>query len=368
MIKKYGNGAAEFEEILKMPPEIQRYQFFTKKMKRDFAETGYSDTDDKLVFFNTKFLIGFNNRLYRRPVERQGFTYDKTTKKLLVWKGTDFNKMHRLKDFLKDYGLEWVVNEGFDSWLTKGLLEKILKGKITNPSDACKHIITYQRLGKTVNRELLRLYIKNNRHGKGLIFRNSKGLKDINPFLAAMGSHPQAHTLLHDMVDQALALGKTVDFNWSQNRLREEHSKMTRELMGIEAKFLETNVLVYKHLPQLPKEWQILDSALKVFEEGTNMKHCLYTNYWRKIRLRAYMAYHWESPEGGVTVGIRINYRYGGVPTGDPSYSAVIDQFFKIGNTPVSKDTENILRETLEPVLSVLAENGEKPVSENPPF
>jgi hypothetical protein len=44
----------------------------------------------------------------------------------------------------------------------------------------------------------------------------------------------------------------------------------------------------------------------EVFEEGSVMHHCIYTNYWHDIKTKEYLALTVNLPEGPATIGMRL--------------------------------------------------------------
>src|SRR5690606_20194791 len=148
---------------------------------------------------------------------KKGFTLDKQTKKLRMWYLSQPTNLRYLHLLLREIGKEWVINEQFTgteyytdrtgvtttmgSWLTKGLLEKILLNKITNPSDAAKYIIKANRL-KGASPKFLQQYIKNKKPKLTLLMHNGY-VTNINAVL--QGANAVDSYTTGDLLKQAKA-------------------------------------------------------------------------------------------------------------------------------------------------------------------
>ena len=111
--------------------------------------------------------------------------------------------------------------------------------------------------------------------------------------------------LLYDLLSSAVKLNQKVNFNWSDKRINEEHTKQTRELMKKEISSKDNNPIYINLLEKDPNIY-LLNTELAIFLEGTNMHHCVYTNYYDKIRNHKYIAMHMKSPED-CTMGITLD-------------------------------------------------------------
>lgn len=297
---KLSPGLKHFREVVaKLPPEKQRYKYFAEMEVegRHPLNEAYIERDgDTLIFIDKHYRARFNKSIFLLPTHKSGFKFD--GKKLQLWWGLKPTMLQI--DLYKAIGCEWVTNENIHTWMTKGLLERILKRKVTNPTDACKYIISSLRLPKTTSPEQLRTYIKNN-GAKPEMLRFSMVAKDVNSVLdptILLGGG-----LLHDLIRQANILGRKIDFKWSGRRLNEVHDEWTKEIMALELETLEEQVLPYGDVT-LPDNVKLLRTRKEVFQEGTLMKHCIYTNYWYKVEIGEYLVLHVTDPEGDYTVGL----------------------------------------------------------------
>ena len=107
---------------------------------------------------------------------------------------------------------------------------------------------------------------------------------------------------LYDLLNSAIKLNEVVDFSWSPKRIEEEHKRQTLELMSREISS-KKNDPIYdvdktEFLPFI-----LLNTEKAIFVEGSLMHHCLYTNYYSKIKNHNYIAFHLNYPED-CTLGI----------------------------------------------------------------
>lgn len=327
------------DETLLLSPERQRFAFYQKHVPANFSETVVDEVDGKLIYRQATYKALFNKRLFLKPLKCNGFTFEKG--KLKLWNGFSM-ALHLSETFLKLRGFEWLAKEGFyPNWLTKGLLEKVLRGKVTNPTEACKYLIGAYRWPKTTSPELLRRFIKN-KDSKPVLLTRALVAKDLNAVLS-LKDEPE---FIGDLVKQALVLDKKVDFTWSDKRVRAEHDGWTKAIMALELELFEDEPLSYGTL-ELPGGVQLLSTKKEVFCEGTAMSHCIYTNYWDVIQRGSYIAMHVDTPLGGATVGLHQNYFNDSLDEiGNKIPSWTIDQKFGKGNRVLS-DAENTLMDKI---------------------
>lgn len=304
------------------PIEKQRYLWFTDKLKQqgrnEWENISYTDKEDVLIYSETKLQVRMGNNLYPKRVSKRGFSFDKKTKKLQMWYMSQPSELAGLDSLLLLLKHEWVVQEGFSKysaptkrgvsysgWLTKGLLEKILAGKITNPKSACEFIIRHNRL-KGVSPEKLRKFIKNN-GSKMELLMVFPAITNVNEFLEENETIHSGYII--DTLKQAKALGKKIDLRWSSNRMMEIHQEFTQELMGMELDMMDDYEIVYDNPIPLPTGFELIRSKKRLFQEGKLMNHCVFTNYWNKVEQKDYLVLHVEDEDKQVaTAGIRLSH------------------------------------------------------------
>lgn len=88
----------------------------------------------------------------------------------------------------------------------------------------------------------------------------------------------------------------------------------------------------------------------EVFEEGIVMHHCVYTNYWRDIKTKDYLALTVNLPEGPATIGMRL--RRGVLCSDDDGSTYGFDQCYHKFNGRLSAVESEIIRGKLAAVRS----------------
>jgi len=83
--------------------------------------------------------------------------------------------------------------------------------------------------------------------------------------------------------------------------------------------------------------FELLDSEIKMFDEGYDMDHCVYTNYYNSVCCGSYLCYHitFNSNEKA-TLGLRIN-----------NNKITFDQIYGKRNSSVSNEMFNLVRKIL---------------------
>lgn len=308
----------QIKDAFALPKEKQRLLWYTHKIqhKQLWTIVSYFEVDERLIYSETNVTAKMAGHLYPQRTARKGFTLDKKTKKLQMWYLSQPSQLRYLHLLMKEIGKEWLINEGFlkvqntfathtqitHSWLTKGLLEKVLLDKITNPHDAAKYIIKANRFKGAVPKHL-KQYIKAGNPKLRLLMCNNS-VTNINDVFQDEGI-----AIHHDILNQAKALGRKIDLSWSSKRMNEVHNEWTHELMEVELSLLEDQVVDYKEdFSFLPLQIELIRDRKRLFVEGKQMSHCVYTNYWPSVEKKKYMVWHVQQDNGEpITVGIKIN-------------------------------------------------------------
>lgn len=333
------NKPSIVNDWLALPKERQRLLWYTDKMNvSSWAKITYSITEEKIVYSETALCLkmGANGGLYCGPVAKhtKGFTLNKKTKKLKMWLGSSIGGFSNyFREFLKDMKVEWVDNEGFcgGRWLTPSVLGDILIGKITNPTNLCKKIIGVNGLKSSVSPERLRQAIKRNGVQKYEVCQLKRVVKDIDYYLERGRSLTGIES---DLIKQAHALGQVVDLRWSPKRINEVHDDWTALIMEREMDGMSEEPLARGWEIALPKGFEIINSKKRLFLEGAVMKHCVYTNYWNRVRNNSYMVVHVTATSKPVTVGIN-------------TIGGFIDQMNYKFNDRVSEVDETMIRDVI---------------------
>ena len=127
---------------------------------------------------------------------------------------------------------------------------------------------------------------------------------------------------LRDLYDQAVALDKKIKLSWSDRKIHDLHMKWTEEIHKIKCRNCSTK-LIWENIPPLPKEVELLNSEMRIAEEGHKMHHCIYTNYLNLLERKAKIAFH--ANDFTVMFDVDIN-------------GCKLNQAYKAWNKPLSEE------------------------------
>jgi len=307
-------GLDEFEKISKQPFEMQRFQYYTGKIDNISIEKIVED--DEKIYYVQYFLevrIG-KNSLYLQKTSYYGATYRKTGKanqRLKIWKkGPAREYFGALEHLFKYTNNEWVMalpQMGKD-FITAGLAGMIIKGNISNPREYFKYVIKYC-LRQKISAELLyqackRLEEANDcwispiMHNAGslrnylklatnpdqlleMLTNKTYGLQwengNMQEKMEWSNIDENRRQVLTDMMPQALALNKKINFKWSPKRMEEVHQEWTSQMTELELEFVPNTKYNYQGELEIPSNWKLISSSKELFKEGTDMHHCVYS-------------------------------------------------------------------------------------------
>lgn len=110
----------------------------------------------------------------------------------------------------------------------------------------------------------------------------------------------------YDLVEQAKALNRMIKASWSVRKIHDVHMKWTEEISKLKCRNASNTPIWNIDDIQIPIGVQLINSEMMCAQEGSNMHHCLYSNYSHSIKAKRYMAFHVNSRESDYTVGFRI--------------------------------------------------------------
>lgn len=248
---------------------------------------------------------------FLKATTKDGFTLDEKGK-LKIWYGKNPKKLPRVDEVIQALGNDWYKSD-YTILLTKGMLEKILNRKITNPLGFCEawlkaqHIKASPRLMfKAVNAAgVFTVY--------SYLLKYQSIFEHMDQFLERIIDHYSNNRGLMDgnfmdLCDQAVIMETKVDPYWSAKRVEIEHHRMTQEIMQLQLSDVENTPI--EGLDSIrafiaDNEYvTLLDNERAVFMEGKLMSHCIYTNYWSKIKSRSILCFHvnYRGQKGTLTV------------------------------------------------------------------
>lgn len=96
---------------------------------------------------------------------------------------------------------------------------------------------------------------------------------------------------LRDLYKQAVALDRRIKMSWSDRKIHDLHMKWTEEIHKIKNRNCSTEAIWKETIP-LPEGVELLNSEMRIAEEGHKMHHCIYTNYSDSLTRRFKIAFH----------------------------------------------------------------------------
>ena len=191
--------------------------------------------------------------------------------------------------------------------LSGTVLRDILLGKITNAKDAIRQY--GKRLGvKNLNEEVFKL---STRLGVApMIVLTAVDLDQLKTcyrdIIDRLDKDGGLGSILGDMFDQAYALEEHINLMWSNSRMNEEHTKWSRRLMRLQVHSKSEEPVWPDSICESFRQHglELLNTEQRVFEEGYMMQHCVYTNYWPRIKRKDYIVFNMELEDGPVTIGM----------------------------------------------------------------
>jgi hypothetical protein len=334
----------KMEEYKAMSLEVQRYLFYKGEIY-GFSTTNRKETDTHIYWCNSNRVPRFeNNRLFYLNSNKAGVSFDKEKKTIKIWFGNSIQMLEGtiLPDIISFFKLDWfdAMSYSLKTLLNKTMLQNMIKGKITNPRDFIKaYLKTSPYKNLDLSPELFYKTFTIHEHNSPKGFRKHI-LYATNPnegleYVAAQKT-TMYNSQLEDLFSQAEMLNKKVNLKWSEARMKEVHAEWTRELMGMAIKTI--NPVDYNY-PEIdtPEGITLIKSNLELFEEGTTMKHCVYTNYERSVRDKDYYVFKYDREGVRATVGVRMH-----------GYYVKIDQMYGIGNTHIDQVHKEYVQKWLD--------------------
>lgn len=113
--------------------------------------------------------------------------------------------------------------------------------------------------------------------------------------------------LFVDIYHMSIKLNKYINTSWSSKRLKQINTEWSWKIALNDIK-KKSNTSLYNQ--KSIGEGILCNSEKSVFEEGLNMHHCVYTNYWRYVKDYNYIVIHYPSniEKEGITIGLRVEY------------------------------------------------------------
>lgn len=110
---------------------------------------------------------------------------------------------------------------------------------------------------------------------------------DVNEFSERVKTNLE----LRDLYKQAVALDRRIKMSWSDRKIHDLHMKWTEEIHKIKNRNCSTEVIWENTIP-LPEGVELLNSEMRIAEEGSKMHHCIFTNYSGSLTGHYKIAFH----------------------------------------------------------------------------
>jgi hypothetical protein len=223
-------------------PKRQRLEYYTNRGSYCSRYSFIYEDDTKLCLGNEGRNIRFNNSKAwsQTDKQREGFTYDKTTKKFKFWYKSVPNSFsdYTWGEVLKHTGDEWLqpIFYPIKSLMTATMFGKIFSKKITDPIELCKAFIKSKPWLKNSDMTPEMLYaflISLNKNGDFLssfipFFSIAESVEPIvNDYITGLKKHSYFYT---ELSNRCLALDLKVDFSLSKDELRDYNDKLGEEI------------------------------------------------------------------------------------------------------------------------------------------
>ena len=313
-----------------------------------------SEFEDKICLGRYILKPRFVKKYWVQYKADSGMTYNKKTKTVKMWFG---KQLYTTSDPLANHFYDFMVETVNMNFIQKDLftalnpsvktINRILKGKITNPKDFIASVFRDRHPGVNVSKELLwQVYNSNYSNVITNILRPNvyvvQTCENIDRYLAYVlsgalhGSYSLDMTM-KDLSAQAMALNKKFSYCWSPKRLQDVHSELSREI-AIE-KFKSVPFIDYEYKGKFPESdfLELLTNNREVFAEGNIMSHCVYGSYESSIRNKTYFVLKYEDDNGvRGTVGIRKSF-------GSNYYT--VDQFYGKKNSIINPEIHDYVNQ-----------------------
>lgn len=258
--------------------------------------------------------------------------------------------------------------------LSKRLRKQLLTGKITNS----KQLITkYLSERGFKNIPVKPLIGENMRNLNWILFLARLGMSS-NPArdcmkVASLCGEDNGHYISHqlkDTLDLAKMLGKKVNFQWSDKKMKQVHDDLSYEVNKVKLDNLKEQSLDYPDYvvtESKDKTIKLLTNKSEFFLEGDELRHCVFSaNYFSNAMNRNCFIFSIDREERA-TAEVVVPYYH----TPNDDFKLRVQQIRGKYNGAISdkvkEDFERILKEEFEPSLKVLLgmeEEEEEPMLE----
>ena len=329
----------ELAGIMAMPASQQRFLWYTRKVNNEFSvtQTWVSDDDQFLYVKRTQVNVRFNKKLYCKYTPLEGYAFNTVTKDIKPWFGKPIKSLNEemLAPLLFVTSLDWLSdaitdNTSYKKMLDLSILKRVLKGKITNRLDLvkayvksspsfqdarvmpCSRIVKYLNEKRYHSLDEVLPFIKVSVNPEATANRYLDLCQQNVSFLRHWADPNQSWINFgDDLMYQARVLGKKIDFTWSYKRMCQVHDEWTNDIMGLELDMVPDTNFNYKGEVFLPEGVKLIDNSKDLFKEGTEMRHCVYTNHRYEVMDKKEFIFCGKFNNDRFTVSVVQEYRHG---------------------------------------------------------
>ena len=151
-----------------------------------------------------------------------------------------------------------------------------------------------------------------------------------------------ANIEFRDLFKQAIQLDRKIKLSWSDRKVHDIHMKWTEEIHTIKCRNCSTEP-IWKTVPELPKNVELLNSEMRIAEEGRKMHHCIYVVYNNALIAKRCVAFHVND----FTVMFSI----------DRGRDIAFNQAYKAWNKPLSDEEMKYAKSLSEYVAQIMLAN-----------
>ena len=279
----------------------QLMKYFHEKIIPSNVILKYENTEKYVVLNRIGTDIVFSGKHFFRKRHESKFIFNKERKRFfntldrftIVQLLCEIPQFNWLK---KDRDERRICNKVFSDSITRD----VLLGKLTNSEDIVKKYL------KTLHLKGIdwKTFVRFSQENTTPVLWLHNFTTNCNAAMELLLANSTKTKIFYDMLQQAMALNEVINPRWSEKRMTEEHTRMTRQLMKKEIA-LKSNEGIYQSPPSFSGyPCKVLDTEQAVFEEGLDMHHCIYTNYWHKILDYKYIGISFSAPER-FTLGLK---------------------------------------------------------------
>jgi len=283
---------AKFTEFFARPIEEQRFLFYTDKVVKTESIIIKYETEEKLCYFREiRDIKCFSKPFIKRNTD-WGLTYDKKTKKVKMWFGSSVRRdrsgigVEVMNAMCKDLGIMWYVEMPRDLKVlaTPTMIGLMLSKKIYNPIQYCQVYLKRSMKSKASPRLFYDRIISATK-----AFGSMSGFVSLTQMMMLAKDPDKVFScvlldenLINDILKECKILGVKFDWSWSEKRIMQEHTLMTRLIMDMELKFIVDKSVTYTSELAMPKGWRMITNNKDLYRLGREQDHCVY-GYWDNV-------------------------------------------------------------------------------------